>query len=883
MADRRGVRSANRRKTPTPQPPDKATAPQLGRVSRTRTLRSASREVEDLVDVQKPTRRGARQGSVTTVTEESQIEARTARSTKRQPAKETLGDLTIVEEMDTQVAIEEDGYNVAPGTPTRSQPEDSVPFCSPGAASEMSGTTAISSFSMVEAECLESRFILKHLRKLCESTEEFLEHIAPAEGTMRDDLANIQEMQKPGSYYGEEYLDYDLEVNVHLKHFKSEEHSYIHIRALHRALFGTNEPAAASQTGLDLVLFQANLLIFAKQMMHSNRDDKRVWDVLRQLDNTFPGQFMHSLERDAQPTAVGESALLKETFELALELRTQLAILVLQKSMDNTECNPDEMVSEIFFRSESSQAVDGSPIRGWNMSALGGDDSPLSQEFQDQVVKRLNKIREYFPMDDPSSERGEVVDIERLRAYFPWEPAILRLLEWVRLRRSELDAVIGSLGGSIAIARNVKRVFEEPHQVVEQAPVQQQSLRRKRRSFGGGRRRSSRKFNPTAPVDPTVMDKWAERERDSGVHLEVNVQEQGEPHVQPAVHEIEVDQYIMENQQDDFQPILGDDEEPEEQQLEEQPSDEQPPVEQQIEDVEEQVEEVEEQIEQPEAPGPPQTSAALLRALKAGSRPQKENRPVSIFDRQATAQRVEFGDGFDDTQPTPGPSSIPKAKDHTQTSPRKRRRPIDDSDDSDADAFETEDRGARATERRRHAPVTKKVRMNPSSSAAAPPSHQPPRPTPRLPRELEQAESVSEPDAPEMTEEVPSSLYQAQTQLAKENRLLEIPQRRNERKARQEWTTGAEEAFCEYMRLYPAKYSAIIKYDAAQEQPMLEGRTQVNLKDKARNMAINMIKSGTGLMPGFENIVHPNEKYGKGLVASGWEMRGDGSWERRGR
>ena len=85
-------------------------------------------------------------------------------------------------------------------------------------------------------------------------------------------------------------------------------------------------------------------------------------------------------------------------------------------------------------------------------------------------------------------------------------------------------------------------------------------------------------------------------------------------------------------------------------------------------------------------------------------------------------------------------------------------------------------------------------------------------------------------------------MYQAQSRLAKENRLLDIPQKRNERKARQEWSNEAVEAFCEYMKLYPAKYSAILKYDEAEGRHMLEGRTQVNLKDKARNMALNMIK-----------------------------------------
>jgi len=760
-------------------------------------------------------------------------------------ANELASDLTIVEEMETRGALEEEENNVAPGTPTRSQPGDPAPFRSPGAASEMSGTTAISSFSVVEADCLKSKFILRHLRQLCDSTGEFLEHIAPANGTIRDDLWNMQEMQKPGSGYVEEYLDFDSEVNEHLKHFKSEEYSYIHVRALHRALFGANEHTVASEIGLDLILYQANLLVFAKQMMYSNRDDKRIWDVLRQLDNTFPGQFMHSLERGTQPTTAGDSALLKETFELALELRTQLAILVLQKSMYNPECTPDEMVSEIFFRSESSQAVDGSLIRGWNMSALGGDDSSLSEDFQDHVVKRLNKIREYLPVDDASIQRGELVDIERLKADFPWEPTILRLLQWVRLRRRELDAVIESLGGSVTIARKVKQVFEEPQPVLEQAPAQQESPRRKRISFGGGRRRSKRKFDPNAPLDMDVMDMWEARERDSGVHFEVNVarQEQSEALVESVVQEIQEERPMLENQQEDLQPLLGDDEQQFEEETVEEPVEEQSPTEHHIEEAERQVEGMEEGVERPEAPGPPQSSAALLKALKASSRPQKENRPVSIFDRQTTAQRIEFGDGFDDTQPTAEPLSKPTRKEAAHSSPRKRRRPIEDLDDSDSDAFETEDRSTRVIERRRDAPVAKKVRINPPSPTT-PLSYQPPRPTRRLPQEREQAESISETDGPEMTEEIPppSSMYHAQSQLARENRLLDIAQKRNERKVRQGWSNEAVDAFCEYMKLFPAKYSAILKHDEAQERPMLEGRTQVNLKDKARNMAVNMVK-----------------------------------------
>lgn len=85
MADRRGVRSASRRKTPTPQPPSKTNTPQLARASR---MRSASRDVEPVYEVLKPTRRSARQASIATVTDESENEGQTTRRTKRRPAKE---------------------------------------------------------------------------------------------------------------------------------------------------------------------------------------------------------------------------------------------------------------------------------------------------------------------------------------------------------------------------------------------------------------------------------------------------------------------------------------------------------------------------------------------------------------------------------------------------------------------------------------------------------------------------------------------------------------------------------------------------------------------------------------------------------------------------
>lgn len=86
MTDSRSVRASSRRKTPTPQPPLQA-----ARAPRTRALRSASRDIPDTVTA-KPTRRSARQASVTTATDESENEGKaTTRRTRRKHAKEAVG------------------------------------------------------------------------------------------------------------------------------------------------------------------------------------------------------------------------------------------------------------------------------------------------------------------------------------------------------------------------------------------------------------------------------------------------------------------------------------------------------------------------------------------------------------------------------------------------------------------------------------------------------------------------------------------------------------------------------------------------------------------------------------------------------------------------
>jgi hypothetical protein len=270
--------------------------------------------------------------------------------------------------------------------------------------------------------------------------------------------------------------------------------------------------------------------------------------------------------------------------------------------------------------------------------------------------------------------------------------------------------------------------------------------------------------------------------------------------------------------------------------------------------------------------GPPKSTQDIVAALHSVQPTGKENRKRTFFDRQPNAQRVDFEDGFGSSQPTPGPSNkvLNKGKQRADPPPsvsRKRARPDEESDEEE-DAFEAGDRTAYVQDRRPKAPVSKRVRVEPPSSAPAPPSHQPVRASqsvraPSAPADDElrvpqsrqrvpassaptappaQEDSISEAEAPDMTEaEPPRSTYQDQHALALQNSAIGGASRK--RQPRRTWTADMEEAFVEYMEKFPRCWAHIEKYDGSDEgYGLLQGFTQVNFKDKARTMAVNMIK-----------------------------------------
>lgn len=425
-----------------------------------------------------------------------------------------------------------------------------------------------------------------------------------------------------------------------------------------------------------------------------------------------------------------------------------------------------------------------------------------------------------------------MADIDGLGANFPWESLVLRLLGWVRLRNKELRVAVESLGGISTVVASVKTEMEQPEPVQQAASAPRESPRKKKSSFSRRRRRSSQKFDPNADVDITVVDKLIAKERSAAIQPQPSA-----PVLQPE-EDMQEEEYIM--------PEVGVQEEAQIPQPEVDVQDEVPVIPEEQDErrppIDHEPERIIDEMEAEEVAGPsqrPQSTADTLRLLKQKKKQDKENRSGSLFERQANARRVDFGDGFgEDTQRPSAPSR--KGKEPQRSPQKKRQFPAGESDDDDDDTFEAIPRAARVQEQRERA---KRVRIEPTSSNA-PTSHQPQPIRENVEvQPIEQEESPSENEEPEMTEEAeeacPRSTFADQRDLARANNRPDFSGK--PRKARTAWDENAEEALIEYMALYPRAYSQILKYDEI-TYGLLQDRTQVNLKDKARNMAIVMIK-----------------------------------------
>ena len=138
----------------------------------------------------------------------------------------------------------------------------------------------------------------------------------------------------------------------------------------------------------------------------------------------------------------GTSALAIETFQYALEVRTQYTIMLLARVSGQPNFDWDVVIQQTFFRDEKI-------LKGWGITGLPSEDS--TNEVLFSIVTRVGQLREAFEASpkDPSAV------VERLRTSFPWMTFVSQTIGWISLRSNEVDAQITSSGGTEATCQGL--------------------------------------------------------------------------------------------------------------------------------------------------------------------------------------------------------------------------------------------------------------------------------------------------------------------------------------------------------------------------------------------------------------------------------------------
>ncbi|KAB8217855.1 hypothetical protein BDV33DRAFT_132580 [Aspergillus novoparasiticus] len=182
------------------------------------------------------------------------------------------------------------------------------------------------------------------------------------------------------------------------------------------------------------VLHHANCARFALEVLLASGNSTGFRKAIRDVEGQFPTPFMRDLV-NGRRNAVGESALVKDTFQLALEIRTQALIMQLEYHQHEPSFDPNFILEDGFFLDVSVHEPidsDNAPMRGFNLPRLNIDGS-LPDEFREAASDRFEEMVANLPDEDGT------FDIDDFKTTYSWRSFLLRAARWIRKRCEEID------------------------------------------------------------------------------------------------------------------------------------------------------------------------------------------------------------------------------------------------------------------------------------------------------------------------------------------------------------------------------------------------------------------------------------------------------------
>ena len=220
---------------------------------------------------------------------------------------------------------------------------------SPGAMSQISGTTALTSHTTAELEEMDL-VLVNFLPDLLDSSYKILDLLAPPDASEDIVESIVRELRVLGSTRAKLLKHAEGKFKVDREYYGTD--VYIRTSFIQKKLFGSQE-AEAEIPRPDAILHAANLATSVKDLLVVQKESlESSYNLLSILDTWFPESFV-SFADTVQPD---DDNKLDENFQMALEIRTQRTIVALMFHKSEEDWDPDQVLTQLFFN-EPAQLI----------------------------------------------------------------------------------------------------------------------------------------------------------------------------------------------------------------------------------------------------------------------------------------------------------------------------------------------------------------------------------------------------------------------------------------------------------------------------------------------------------------------------------------------
>jgi hypothetical protein len=334
---------------------------------------------------------------------------------------------------------------LASGAPT--EDEDEAEAADVVGRTKLVVTASVGSeIDLTELRKLDFQMMIATLGDLFHHSTKLLDLFCP-KGASDDAVLDLAERMRTSGTFEEKYI---LKVVPQFLSYKETFASqfYIDVSTALRALTKVplNRKIKSGPWLPEDILYKANVSLMTLRLLPSEGTNAECEHGLEELDLLFPVPFLSSIGGEDDPKP-GISALYNESFELALEVRTQYLILQLGKESGKPSFNPTHILGKIFYEGVTA---DGVRLKGWDIFLDAGGNR-LPKEFEDAVERRISDLKSCF-----SNKLKKLVDLDRLDELFPYSAFVTKLAAWARSRADELDSDLRKRGGVDEVIRALR-------------------------------------------------------------------------------------------------------------------------------------------------------------------------------------------------------------------------------------------------------------------------------------------------------------------------------------------------------------------------------------------------------------------------------------------